>query len=777
MTRSQTRDQKLPIFFLVVVGYVVITLYLAFFRHPIPFMISLFSILLAVIALQQAFRLKNSGNMRQQAIVLFVGILTILSVLGLAYVLGDFEQDGFGLIGKVYRTNTDAAPIYIRRIQPADDAEYPQFAKNPRNNRFPNLPETLPFYVENLGFLWIPQHGDYQFRVTGVESPRVVINGTLVAEDQTLSLSEGLYPFYLNYWKMTRSLNVVPTWHRTDGNPGAADQFEAIPATSLFPSIEAFEHRHALLIKRHLPGVLLILWLPVAGYFLCKLTTQIAFRKAYLPYALLIGVLLTGISLRWLLLTTTLQFPDADEATLGIMALKMLRGESFLVSYGNAYTGSFDAILTAIFFVIFGVNNLALKLYPLVASVLVIYTTYRLGRVFYSPAVGVLAALFTAIGSPFMLEWSLKLTGGHVPVLVLGNILFLLTYRVVFQQRGTPRTYGILGFLAGMAFWIHSVSVVYILTTVVFLWLADKKFWLKKTGALFCLYFVIGALPLIVGNWQTGFQTVQYFSASDLPFFHKILRSPDNLRNMIESVLTIMGLSSSLGIDQIPLLKYSLLAIYAGLGGYLLLTRDKGIAGFVRFSLRDSDGTEMFLVLAALTSALYLYSSFGYAPGTGRYFIPLFALLPILLARCVIWISQRHFTIALGIVVIVIYVNVLGNFRLATASLDLTQKDLTHVVQFLERHRIHYLIGNYWVVGRIVFESDERILGVRQPPISFLPYDEIIAQQDVKDVAYIAVSADDADVNAVGAEIRESYQQAAIGDFTVYVHPDFEIRP
>jgi predicted membrane-bound mannosyltransferase len=170
--------------------------------------------------------------------------------------------------------------------------------------------------------------------------------------------------------------------------------------------VEAFDNKEWLTVKYYIPYILLILWLPIIGYVFVKLTKNSSFRKKYLKYCILAVIMICGIWLRWFLLTTTFQFPDSDEATIGVMSLKILRGESFLMYYGSAYAGSFDSLVSSLCFLVLGINNLALKFYPLMVSLIVVYLTYLLGSEIYNVRVGLLASLFASIGTPFMIDWS-----------------------------------------------------------------------------------------------------------------------------------------------------------------------------------------------------------------------------------------------------------------------------------------------------------------------------------------------------------------------------------
>jgi hypothetical protein len=109
----------------------------------------------------------------------------------------------------------------------------------------------------------------------------------------------------------------------------------------------------------------------------------------------------------------------------------------------------------------------------------------------------------------------------------------------------------------------------------------------------------------------------------------------------------------------------------------------------------------------------------------------------------------------------------MGNFRVAHSQLGPLQKDLTHVVHFLKEKELTHLVGPYWLVGRIVFESEEQILAL---PFSFasaphLPYQDVFKRLDPKEIVYIAETGDTINITDI-----DHYTGMVVGDFTIYVH-------
>src|SRR5258708_39797891 len=77
-------------------------------------------------------------------------------------------------------------------------------------------------------------------------------------------------------------------------------------------------------------------------------------------------ILALAVGLRLWLLARDVPTLNSDEATVGLMALHVLRGEWTVFYWGQPYMGSLEAILAAPAIALFGSTSLGLHLAPLV---------------------------------------------------------------------------------------------------------------------------------------------------------------------------------------------------------------------------------------------------------------------------------------------------------------------------------------------------------------------------------------------------------------------------
>ena len=100
-------------------------------------------------------------------------------------------------------------------------------------------------------------------------------------------------------------------------------------------------------------------------------------------YLWLLAIVALGLLPRLYLIFSTNSVIDADEAIVGLMAKHILEGRPWpIFYYGQYYMGSFEALLTAVVFMLFGQSNFTLKLTPLIFSLLHIALVYALARRF-----------------------------------------------------------------------------------------------------------------------------------------------------------------------------------------------------------------------------------------------------------------------------------------------------------------------------------------------------------------------------------------------------------
>ena len=140
----------------------------------------------------------------------------------------------------------------------------------------------------------------------------------------------------------------------------------------------------------------------------------------------LAAMLLLALVLRLDFLVANNFVIDSDEAIVGLMAKHIVEGADLPVFYyGQHYMGSFEPLLAALSFKVFGISNAALKAVPLIFSLLLLILLYALGLQLGGRCVSRVAVLLAAVPPSTLLIWSAKARGGFIELVCLGTYALL----------------------------------------------------------------------------------------------------------------------------------------------------------------------------------------------------------------------------------------------------------------------------------------------------------------------------------------------------------------
>ena len=213
--------------------------------------------------------------------------------------------------------------------------------------------------------------------------------------------------------------------------------------------------------------------------------------------ALLVG--LAGVGYRLTLLLGDTPRTNSDEATMGLAALHIARGEDFPVFfYGQAYMGALEAYLAAPLVALAGPSVLALRLPLLALYALFLLLSWRLtrrlggDRWFALLVVGLLA-----LGADRIVKNQLIAGGGYPELNPIGAGLALLTLDLV-TGRPAGRRWRLagFGFLAGLTVWVDPLLLPYVLALgAVLVTITGRD--LRGRGVLLAGAALVGAAPLL----------------------------------------------------------------------------------------------------------------------------------------------------------------------------------------------------------------------------------------------------------------------------------------
>lgn len=413
---------------------------------------------------------------------------------------------------------------------------------------------------------------------------------------------------------------------------------------------------------------------------------------------------------------------DADEAIVGLMAKHIYEGKGVpTFYYGQAYMGSFEAILAAGSFAIFGISNEALLIVPFFFALLLVLLTYGLTREIGGEWAARAAALLMALPPSALVVWSTKARGGFIEIVCLSAAALLTALR--WQRSGFPIAWALLTWLLlGFGWWVNNQILYAVLAIALFMTgvalhdalqsrprLRGKRLALAASAVF---GFFAGGAPFWIYNVRHGFPSAALFKGSE---------SADVLAHMqgvVEKALPILfGARRFWSTDDLypyaTVIAYSLFAVPALL---FIARRFKQIAALLllRFSTPAIELPALFVVIAL---AVFCVSSFGRLVEAPRYLLPLYPALFALIGVVLEWLAERRPLLARGYLSLVVAVFLASSYIGGRGIpgepfiFDRERVSSSHaeLIDWLEAHNIPAVRTNYWVGYRLAFETRERV--------------------------------------------------------------------
>ncbi len=204
---------------------------------------------------------------------------------------------------------------------------------------------------------------------------------------------------------------------------------------------------------------------------------------AFLLSPLWICLLIALIMRVWLTVHTQGMI-DGDEALVGIQAERILQGNFPVYFYGVPYFGSLEAYLASILFAIFGPSAWALRAEATLASLVLVWLTWRLASELADAAqlpayaksyFTLIAGLIAAVPPLYDVIVELRTWGGYVETFVLMLLLLLSVFRLTRRWHEDASTCELLwrwagiGFIVGLGMWIYPLIVSAIVTSAIWI--------------------------------------------------------------------------------------------------------------------------------------------------------------------------------------------------------------------------------------------------------------------------------------------------------------------
>ncbi len=516
------------------------------------------------------------------------------------------------------------------------------------------------------------------------------------------------------------------------------------------------------------------------------MSTLRARLAVYLPLLILA---LTAVWRLIVLASSTVTF-HSDEAIVGLMASHINQGKAIPVFfYGQPYMGSLDPLLIAGMFRLTGDSVLGIRLVQALVYLGFVGTLMLLARRLSSDrwttaVVGLLAAL-----PPLMVTLYTTISlGGYGEILILGNLLLLVGTDLItcdgLSQQALWVRWLAFGILFGLGWWTNNLIVAYALPVVIGLLIKRRLPWPKIAGAL--VMALIFSAPWWIYNAQHDWESVRFLLGGfkDVPGTpHATL--PDKIFNFL--VVGLPALSGTRYPWTFPL-------IVPTIGVALLFLAI--LTGPRLAPVRKPQVTRLLWIMIAGFTVIDLLSSFGMDP-TGRYLLPLFIPLTILVAMNLNALRRRFRWVVIAVPILIavnlaVTISAMGGSRGLTSqwdpASDIANSSDQAVIDFLNSHYIRYGYSTYWASYRLDFLSHEAVILTPELPWRaslyyvqsderYLPYKTLVDQAD----SPALLTANLPNLDTIIAERLDAagihYSRQALGPYTVFYDLSRKVNP
>lgn len=453
-----------------------------------------------------------------------------------------------------------------------------------------------------------------------------------------------------------------------------------------------------------------------------------------------------GVVLRvWILALPTGSL-DSDEAIVGLMARHIAHQHQFTAFYwGQNYGGSLTAVVMAAVFAVFGSSTTTLKAVPIGMSAISAILVWRLGRRTIGEPGATIAALAFWVWPTNYVWLSTKERGFYWLCMIIGVTFLLAALRLV-NHRDRWSDWAVLGILGGLGWWTSPQILYFVVPGLVWLGIRLRRDAWRLVVSLPCA--VLAALPWLYWN-------VHHNWAALVPTSHQFDKG--YLGNV--DVLFRHGLPVALGLNVVE--RWIVPVVFPAI--YLAVVVLGTIGVIVRRSM------PWLLVLVVLAFPL-LWGAFPVSGviGEGRYVM---FILPAVILLLVYAARTPVLQVALLVAALAVSVEGVHRIRCCTSPLapDVAMPRHTGpLIAALDAHHVKHFEGDYWIVYRVAFETDERIVGTPRSFKRWPPYDRAVAADPHPAVVFVSRSKQGQLYQRGLVRLGIVFEKYRAGDFVVY---------
>lgn len=491
-------------------------------------------------------------------------------------------------------------------------------------------------------------------------------------------------------------------------------------------------------------------------------------RGRVTPAWILVAVLLVaGLVVRVILLSSGLRYIDADEAITGLMGRHFLDGDFTGFYWGQAYGGVHEQALVAFLLALRFPRFLAVKLVPLALFALAAVLVWRIARRVAGRMAGLFAgALFWAY--PVGIVWmSTKGRGYYGAALVLGLATLFFALRLA-DGWGRGDAIG-LGLCAGSAWYATPQSGYFLFPVAAWLLVhALRSGGLPRVlrlapyvgGAL-----IVGAAPWIVVNLRNGFDSL---NPPDQPETTAAFRFGLFFRR---------GLPVATGFVHPFLPQW--MGGAAGIGIYVATLAATVVAVALTWWRQRPRWLVPVLLIAVmypLAFAALPTSWFLNDPRYVTFFVPVAAILAG-------WLFARApVAVQVAAVAGVLVVSWWGMDQTLTFSRsgpprwDVAAGDIGPLVEVLREEDVDRMYADYWIANRVTFETDEAVVAAPLQVIRHRPYERMVRAEEMPPYALFLGTPYEVGMRVYLQESGVPFRERRVGQWVVFF-PERRVAP
>lgn len=230
-----------------------------------------------------------------------------------------------------------------------------------------------------------------------------------------------------------------------------------------------------------------------------------------------------------------------DELGVGTLAKVLIAGSHIpLFDYADSFRwgAGIIGILTVPFFLLFGESLVVLRIVAMFFSLGTLVLLYLFLYNFFNRKAAILASILFILSPPNYVKMSFVCWGGYTEVNFFTILTISLFYMIFFAGVPKKYLYAVFGAVSGLALFYDYIFLLTLACCLLFWFIFDKRFFLKKDFYIFLTSFLVGFSPWFYYNVTHGWEglfTVRGQSLLSWYAKNNFVASLAQLKNLVTS--------------------------------------------------------------------------------------------------------------------------------------------------------------------------------------------------------------------------------------------------